>query len=94
MSGKLRGLLNDLSRFGKNPMDTIADDIIIDWRDLDPKTRYLLAAAVIVLFKQSNYKAPREWAGLTRQLFRRLLIQRPYSRKSPAACTRRAGAGQ
>jgi hypothetical protein len=68
MSGKLLGLLDDLSRFGKNPMDTVADDIIIDWCDLDPKTRYPLAAAVVVLFKRSNDKAPHEWAALTRQL--------------------------
>src|SRR5260370_33763393 len=68
ISGKLLGLLNDLSRFGKNPMDTVADDIIIDWCDLHPKTRYPLAAAVVVLFKRSNDKAPHVWAALTRQL--------------------------
>jgi hypothetical protein len=54
MSGKLLRLLNDQWRFGNNPMDTIADDIIIDWCDLDPKTRYPLAAAVVVLFKRSK----------------------------------------
>ena len=37
ISGQLLGLLNDPSRFGKNPMDTVADDIIIGWCDLDPK---------------------------------------------------------
>jgi hypothetical protein len=29
VNGKLLELLNDLSRFGKNPMDAVADDIII-----------------------------------------------------------------
>jgi hypothetical protein len=68
MSGKLLGLLNDPSRFGKNPMDTVADDIIIGWCDLDPKTRYPVAAAVVTLFKRPNDKAPYKWASLTRQL--------------------------
>jgi hypothetical protein len=68
MSGKLLGLLNDPSRFGKNPMDTVSDDIIIGWCDLDPKTRYPVAAAVVTLFKRPNDKAPYEWASLTRQL--------------------------
>jgi hypothetical protein len=68
ISGKLLGLLNDPSRFGKNPMDTVADDIIIGWCDLDPKTRYPVAAAVVTLFKRPNDKAPYEWASLTRQL--------------------------
>jgi hypothetical protein len=58
MSGKLLGLLNDASRFGKNPMDTVADDTIICWCDLDPKTRYPVAAAVVRLFKRPNDKAP------------------------------------
>lgn len=68
ISGKFLGLLNDPSRFGKNPMDTVADDIIISWCDLDPKTRYPVAAAVVTLFKRPNDKAPYEWASLTRQL--------------------------
>ena len=37
ISGKLLGLLNDPSRFGKNPMDTVADDIISGWCDLAQK---------------------------------------------------------
>jgi hypothetical protein len=49
-------------------MDTIADDIIIGWCDLDPKTRYPVAAAVVLLFKRPNDEAPLEWASLTRQL--------------------------
>jgi len=68
MSGKLLGLLNDPSRFGKNPLDTVADDIITGWCDFDPKTRYPVAAAVVTLFKRPNDKAPYEWATLTRQL--------------------------
>jgi hypothetical protein len=68
MSGKLLGLLKDPSRFGKSPMDTVADDIIIGWCDLDPKTRYPLAAAVALLFKRPSDKAPHEWTSLTRQL--------------------------
>jgi len=52
MSGKLLGLLNNPSRFDRNPMDTAADDIITGWCDLDPKTRYPVAAAVVVLFKR------------------------------------------
>jgi hypothetical protein len=68
ISGQLLGLLNDPSRFGKNPMDTVADDIIIGWCDLDPKTRYRVAAAVVRLFERPNDKAPYEWASLTRQL--------------------------
>jgi hypothetical protein len=59
---------NDPSRFGKNPMDTVADDIISGWCDLDPKTRYRVAAAVVRLFERPNDKAPYEWASLTRQL--------------------------
>jgi hypothetical protein len=51
ISGRLLGLLNDPSRFGKNPMDTVADDIIIGWCDLDPRIRYRVAAAVVRLFK-------------------------------------------
>jgi hypothetical protein len=54
ISGKLLGLLNDSSRFGKNPMDMVADDIIIGWCDLDSKTRYRVAAAVVRLFKRPN----------------------------------------
>ena len=68
ISGKLLGLLNDPSRFGKNPMDTVADDIIIGWCDLDPRIRYRVAAAVVRLFKRPNDKAPYERASLTRQL--------------------------
>ena len=52
----------------QNPMDTVADEIIIGWCDLDPKTRYRVAAAVVRLFKRPNDKAPYEWASLTRQL--------------------------
>jgi hypothetical protein len=68
MSGELLGLLNKPSRFGKNPMDTVADDIIIGWCDLDPKTRYPVAATVVTLFTRANDRAPCEWASLTRQL--------------------------
>jgi hypothetical protein len=68
ISGQLLGLLNDPSRFGKNPMDTVADDIIIGWCDLDPKTRYRGSAAVVRLLEWPNDKAPYEWASLTRQL--------------------------
>jgi hypothetical protein len=68
ISGQLLGLLNDPSRFGKNPMDTVADDIIIGWCDLDPRIRYRVAAAVVRLFKRPNDKAPYERASLTRQL--------------------------
>jgi uncharacterized protein YecA (UPF0149 family) len=49
-------------------MDTVADDIISGWCDLDPKTRYQVAAAVVRLFERPNDKAPYEWASLTRQL--------------------------
>ena len=49
-------------------MDTVADDIISGWCDLDPKTRYRVAAAVVRLFERPNDKAPYEWASLTRQL--------------------------
>jgi hypothetical protein len=73
MSGKLLGLLKDPSRFGKNPMDTVADDITIGWCDLDPNTRYRVAAAVVTLFTRPNDEAPYEWASLTR----RLLLKAP-----------------
>jgi hypothetical protein len=49
-------------------MDTVADDIIIGWCDLDPRIRYRVAAAVVRLFKRPNDKAPYERASLTRQL--------------------------
>jgi hypothetical protein len=39
-------------------MGTVADDIIISWCDLDPKTRYPVAVAVVTLFKRPNDKAP------------------------------------
>jgi hypothetical protein len=68
MSGKLLGLLNHRSRFGKSPMETVADDIIIGWCDHDPKARYPVAAAVSLLFRRPNDKAPYEWASLTRKL--------------------------
>jgi hypothetical protein len=68
MGGKLLGRLNDPSRFGKSPMDTVADDIIVGWCDLDPKARYPVAAIVGLLFKRPNDKAPLEWTSLTRQL--------------------------
>jgi hypothetical protein len=54
ISGKLLGLLNDSSRFGKNPMDMVADDIIIGWCDLDSKTRYRVAAAVVRLLQAAQ----------------------------------------
>ena len=66
--GRSVRLLNDLLRFRKSPMDAVADDIIIGWCDLDPKTRYPLAAAAALLFKRPNDKAPHEWTSLTRQL--------------------------
>jgi hypothetical protein len=68
MSGKFLGLLNVSSRLGENPLDTIADDIIIGWCDFDAKTRYPVAAAIVTLFKRPNDKAPYEWTSLTRQL--------------------------
>ena len=61
-------LLNDFERFGKSPMDVVADEVILGWCDRDPKPRYPLAAAVARLFKRPNDKAPHEWTSLTCQL--------------------------
>src|ERR1700720_2502962 len=49
----------------QNPIDTVADEIIIGWCDLDPKTRYRVASAVVRLFERPNDKARYEWASLT-----------------------------
>ena len=38
-------LLNDHLHFRKNPMSEVSDDVIINWCDGDPKTRYPLPAA-------------------------------------------------
>lgn len=58
----------DLLRFGKNPLDVVPDDTLLQWCDLDPGARYILAAASATLFKRPANDKPHEWTPLALKL--------------------------
>ncbi len=57
-----------VSRFKKNPLEAVADDVIIGWCEGDPEVRYPLAAAVAVVFNRPEGQTPHRWTSLTNQL--------------------------
>jgi hypothetical protein len=62
-------MMEDLLHFGENPINGVADEVILGWCDRDPQVRYPFAAAVVPLFKQGGVnEEPREWETLTRGL--------------------------
>jgi hypothetical protein len=62
------GLMQDFLGFGKNPIEDVPDQVIIDWCNFDPAARYTFAAAITVLFRRPDDKSPHAWTPLAHRL--------------------------
>jgi hypothetical protein len=57
-------LMQDFMGFGKNPIEDVPDQLIIDWCNEDPATRFPFSAAITVLFRRPDDKSPHVWTPL------------------------------
>jgi hypothetical protein len=62
------GLIRDFTRDHKSSMDAVPDATLLAWCDRDPRVRYPFAAAIAVLFDETNDENPLTWKNITRTL--------------------------
>jgi hypothetical protein len=51
-----------------NPADAIPCEALIAWCDLDPETRYLIAASIVAFARHSDDSGPRVWSEQSKAL--------------------------
>jgi len=67
-------LLDTLRGFRQAPLDSVDDDTIVRWCDIDPSVRYPIMAAAATLFRRPSDQAPHEWTPLAKKL----LVKAPH----------------
>jgi hypothetical protein len=62
------GLIGEITRHHKSPMDAVPEATLLAWCDRDSQARYPFAAAIAPLFNQTNDENPHGWKGIARTL--------------------------
>src|ERR1700676_517348 len=65
-------ILDDLYRFRKNLFDVVPEDVLLDWCDQKPKTRYPIVAAAITIFHDAEEAGPRQWTKIALRLLKKV----------------------
>jgi hypothetical protein len=64
-------LLHQLLGFRQAPMNSVDDETVISWCEMDPSVRFPLIASSAALFRRPKDKEPHEWTPLTKKLLRK-----------------------
>ncbi|MBB4360626.1 hypothetical protein GGD65_001624 [Bradyrhizobium sp. CIR18] len=61
-------IIDEITQQRQNPINSVADDTLLAWCEVDPVARYPFAAAIAPLFESGADKTPKEWRPLVKAL--------------------------